>query len=59
MKFIPFSIFIIIPGLELLLPPYLMIFPNAKPSQFMGEEARKERFKKISDRRDRAAQFLV
>lgn len=33
-KFIPFSIFIIIPGLEVLLPAWLVIFPNAIPSQF-------------------------
>jgi len=32
MKFIPFSLFIIIPGLELLLPAWLIIFPNSIPS---------------------------
>ena len=31
-KFIPFSLFIIVPGLELLLPAWLMIFPNSIPS---------------------------
>lgn len=31
-KFIPFSFFIIIPGAEILLPPYLMVFPNSIPS---------------------------
>ena len=31
-KFIPFSFFIIVPGLELLLPAWLMIFPNSIPS---------------------------
>jgi LETM1-like protein len=31
-KFIPFSLFIIVPGLELLLPAWLVIFPNSKPS---------------------------
>lgn len=34
-KFIPFSFFIIIPGAEILLPPFLMVFPNSVPSQFM------------------------
>jgi len=33
-KFIPFSLFIIIPGMELLLPVWLIIFPNSKPSQW-------------------------
>jgi hypothetical protein len=32
MKFIPFSVFILIPGLELLLPAWLMIFPKSIPS---------------------------
>ena len=39
MKFIPFSVFILIPGLEILLPPFLVIFPNSVPSQFMSSEA--------------------
>lgn len=34
-KFIPFSAFLIVPGGELFIPPYLMIFPNSMPSQFM------------------------
>lgn len=43
-KFIPFSFFILIPGAELLLPPFLMVFPNSIPSQFMSEEARAKKF---------------
>ncbi len=39
-KFIPFSIFLIIPGAELLLPAWLVVFPNSIPSQFMSEDAR-------------------
>lgn len=39
-KFIPFSIFIIVPGAELLLPAWLVVFPNSIPSQFLSEEAR-------------------
>jgi len=57
-KFIPFSLFIIIPGLELLLPPFLVIFPNSIPSQFMSDKARKEKFVQISERRDQAAMRL-
>ena len=55
---IPFSVFLIIPGLEILLPPYLLIFPNAKPSQFMSEEAKNKKFQQISERRDKAAKYL-
>lgn len=32
LKFIPFSIFMIVPGAELLLPAWLVIFPNSIPS---------------------------
>jgi len=35
-KFIPFSLFIIIPGAELLLPAWLVVFPNSIPSQFLS-----------------------
>jgi LETM1 and EF-hand domain-containing protein 1 len=44
-KFIPFSIFIIVPGAELLLPAWLVVFPNSIPSQFLSEEARYKQFK--------------
>jgi len=43
-KFIPFSFFILIPGAEILLPPFLMVFPNSVPSQFMSKEARNKKF---------------
>jgi LETM1 and EF-hand domain-containing protein 1 len=39
LKFIPFSVFMIVPGAELLLPAWLVIFPNSIPSQFLSEEA--------------------
>lgn len=35
-KFIPFSVFMIVPGAELFLPAWLVIFPNSIPSQFIG-----------------------
>lgn len=34
-KFIPFSLFLIIPGLEVLLPLYLSLFPNSIPTQYI------------------------
>jgi len=58
MKFIPFSVFILIPGLEILLPPFLVIFPNSIPSQFMSNEARAKKLAIISERRDQAAIYL-
>lgn len=32
LKFIPFSVFLIIPGLEVALPLYLSLFPNSIPT---------------------------
>ena len=36
-KFLPFSIFLSIPFLEAFLPVYLVLFPNAIPTQFLLE----------------------
>jgi LETM1 and EF-hand domain-containing protein 1 len=33
-KFIPFSIFIFVPGTELVLPIYLLFLPRSVPTQF-------------------------
>ena len=57
-KFIPFSFFILIPGAEILLPPFLMVFPNSVPSQFMTKEKRAEKFIEIKERRIKAAKEL-
>lgn len=58
-KFIPFSLFIIIPGAELLLPAWLVVFPNSIPSQFLSEEARYKQFKQMTERRTNAAEKLI
>jgi LETM1 and EF-hand domain-containing protein 1 len=58
-KFIPFSLFIIIPGAELLLPAWLVIFPNSIPSQFLQEEARNKMFKEMQEKRNKAAEKLI
>jgi hypothetical protein len=34
LRLIPFSVFVIIPGLELVLPVFLRFFPNMLPSTF-------------------------
>mmetsp|Transcript_22003 Transcript_22003/g.34159 ORF Transcript_22003/g.34159 Transcript_22003/m.34159 type:complete len:292 (+) Transcript_22003:289-1164(+) len=57
-KFIPFSIFLLIPGGEILLPPYLVVFPNSIPSQFLSEEARNKKFREIAKSREKAASKL-
>ena len=58
-KFIPFSIFIIIPGLELLLPAWLVIFPNAIPSQFQSSSARQKKLEQLIENRNYAAEKLL
>lgn len=58
-KFIPFSLFIIVPGLELLLPAWLVIFPNSIPSQFQSESARRKKLEKLLENRDLAAEKLL
>lgn len=58
-KFIPFSFFIIIPGLELLLPAWLMIFPNSIPSQFQSKAARQKKMEELLKRRNKAAETLL
>lgn len=37
LKFIPYSIFLTVPFAELLLPIYLVLFPNSVPTQFLLE----------------------
>ncbi len=37
-KFIPYSLFLTVPFMELLLPPYLLFLPNSLPSQFLTEK---------------------
>lgn len=39
-KFVPFSFFLIVPGAELALPAWIMIFPNSIPSQFLSDKER-------------------
>lgn len=58
-KFVPFSLFLLIPGGELFLPAWVMIFPNSVPSQFVGEEERIKRFIKLRTRQEDAAEKLL
>ena len=51
--------FILIPGLELLLPAWLMIFPNAIPSQFQSPASRTKQMTKLIANRNIAAEKLL
>jgi LETM1 and EF-hand domain-containing protein 1 len=43
-KFIPFSFFLVVPGAELLLPPYLYLFPNAFPTTYLFDDQLHKRY---------------
>ena len=55
----PFSFFILVPGAEILLPPFLMIFPNAKPSQWANDEEREKKFLELKARKHAAGTKLL
>ena len=59
LKFIPFSVFILIPGAELLLPGYIAIFPNAVPTQFMSDEKKMAKLRESIKIRNRAVDKLL
>ncbi len=51
LKMIPFSVFIIVPGAELLLPLCLYIFPNMIPSTFLSKTKQDEAWKGMIQQR--------
>lgn len=58
-KFIPFSFFLLLPGGELFLPAWVLIFPNSIPSQFVGEAERIKKFQELKERQEDAAEKLL
>jgi hypothetical protein len=58
-KFVPFSLFLLIPGGELFLPAWIVIFPNSIPSQFVAEEDRLKKFKQMKDLQENSAEKLL
>lgn len=57
-KFVPFSIFAIVPFLELCLPVYLVMFPNAMPNQFLFESAMGEKVHRMNENHNSGAEAL-
>ncbi|XP_077992404.1 mitochondrial proton/calcium exchanger protein-like [Glandiceps talaboti] len=57
-RLVPFSVFIIIPFMEFLLPVALMLFPNMLPSTFQDATKRKEKLKKELKVKLEMAKFL-
>uniref|UniRef100_A0A0N5A200 Letm1 RBD domain-containing protein n=1 Tax=Parastrongyloides trichosuri TaxID=131310 RepID=A0A0N5A200_PARTI len=57
-RLVPFSVFIIVPFMELALPLFIKIFPNMLPSTFQEAEKEREKYKKQIKMRIEMAKFL-
>ncbi|KAL4765605.1 MRS7 family protein [Aspergillus foveolatus] len=57
-RLIPFSMFVIIPFAELLLPVALKLFPNLLPSTYEGKSAREKKALSLSSTRKEVSTFL-
>lgn len=58
-RFMPYAVFLIVPGAELVFPLYLLMFPNSTPTQFMTVPNLGERTHHLSDRQEDGYNFLV
>ena len=57
-RLVPFSVFVIVPFAELLLPVALKLFPNMLPSTYEGEKAKEAKRVALSKTRKDVSQFL-
>ena len=58
-RLVPFSIFVVVPFMELLLPVFLKLFPNMLPSTFQDSSKREQQLKRELKVRLNVAQFLT
>ncbi|KAL4782055.1 LETM1-like protein-domain-containing protein [Aspergillus varians] len=58
-RLIPFSMFVIIPFAELLLPVALKLFPNLLPSTYEGKSSREKKALSLSSTRKEVSTFLT
>ncbi|ORZ28861.1 LETM1-like protein-domain-containing protein [Lobosporangium transversale] len=58
LRLLPFSVFLIVPFMELLLPVALKLFPNMLPSTFEDKYAEEEKKRKLLKMRLEMAKFL-
>lgn len=54
----PFSVFVIVPFAELLLPVALKLFPNLLPSTYEGQKSREEKAAHLRNTRNQVSAFL-
>ena len=57
-RLVPFSVFVIVPFAELLLPVALRIFPNLLPSTYEGQTAKDKKAKALRKQRKEVSNFL-
>ena len=57
-RLIPFSVFVIVPFAELLLPVALKLFPNLLPSTYEGQKAKDAKASKLRSTRKEVSAFL-
>ncbi|KAJ5623350.1 hypothetical protein N7490_011955 [Penicillium lividum] len=57
-RLVPFSMFLIVPFAELLLPVALKIFPNLLPSTYEGKSAKEKKATNLSSTRKEVSSFL-
>ena len=57
-RLVPFSVFVIVPFAELLLPVALKLFPNMLPSTYEGEKVKEAKRVALSKTRKDVSQFL-
>lgn len=57
-RIVPFSLFIIIPFAELLLPVALKLFPNLLPSTYESQSTIQSKVRKLSDTRKSVSEYL-
>jgi LETM1 and EF-hand domain-containing protein 1 len=57
-RLVPFSVFVIVPFAELLLPVALKLFPNMLPSTYEGEKAKEAKRAALSKTRKDVSNFL-
>lgn len=57
-RLVPFSVFVIVPFAELLLPVALKLFPNMLPSTYEGQTSREQKAAKLRTTRKQVSSFL-
>lgn len=58
-KLVPFSVFLLIPLFEALLPPYILLFPNAFPTQYIPKDVQLSRERLKQEKQDAAHRKLL